>query len=136
MFSIRKSEDLPTVMELHAATFPSDEFFNHTKNYYWIAYEGRKPVGFAMATDFGKGILFLSRAGVLPKYRGNGLHRRLIHVREKFAKRNNSFNSIITYTTISNYQSFSHLIKLNYEIYKPEYSYAGKDVFYFRKIIK
>jgi hypothetical protein len=56
----------------------------------------------------------------------------MIKVRERWAKKL-GYKTVITYTLNDNYQSFSHLIKLNYEMYVPEYEYADKGCLYFRK---
>ena len=118
---------------LHQKTFPEDEFYEHKGNNYWLVKnEDGNYCGFCMATDIGSKMLFLSRVGVLKKYRGQGLHKRMIKIREAFAKRK-GFNCILTYTTKDNYQSFAHLIKAGYKLYDPEYAYAGLNVFYFLK---
>lgn len=121
--------------ELHEKTLPGDEFYLHSGNHYWsIINSNGNYCGFCMATDIGHNMVFLSRAGVLKRYRGKGLHKRMIRIREAFAKRN-GFKILITYTTKDNYSSFSHLIKEGYKIYEPEYAYAGPNVFYFIKEI-
>lgn len=120
-------------MALNDSIFPADEWYEHRGNIYWIVRFGKTPVGFAVGTNIGHRIFYLSRAGILESHRGNGLHKRLIKVRERFARSHN-FKYIITYTIKNNPESFCHLIKTGYEIYEPEHEWAD-DVFYFRKLL-
>lgn len=135
-FSIRRTFDEDLIKNLHTHTFPSDEYYKHNGNYYWIIRNDLdQPAGFCIATDIGSKILFLSRAGILKPFRGWGLHIKLIQVRERFAK-TNGFDSIITYTTKDNYASFCNLIKRGFKLYDPDWEYAGSNVFYFMKDLK
>ena len=138
MYRIRKTNDIFECRYLHEKTLPEDEQYDHEGNVYWLIQhvESGEYVGFAIGTDIGDGLFFLSRSGVLKSHRGQGLHKRLIRVREQYAKRN-GFSHVITYTSHTNPQSFSHLIKLKYEIYEPDYAWVGYNgIFYFRKKLK
>lgn len=134
MFVIKKTNNIFLVKEIHKACFPYDQFYDHEGNHYWIAYikHNHEPIGFCIGTDIGDKTMFLSRAGILLKWRGNGLHRRLIKVRERFAKKNN-FECIITYVKSNNPESFSSIIKLRYEAYEPECKYGTTNSIYFKK---
>ena len=135
-YQVRRSSDEERVKKLHGIIFPHDEFETSKSRFYWIVTnENGDDCGFCIAADYGHGVLFFSRAGVIKKHRGKRLHYRMIKTREAHAKRN-GYKHIITYTTTDNYQSFSHLIKMGYEMYNPECAYAGKDVFYFKKDLK
>lgn len=129
MIYIRATKDIETVRKLHKQTFPSDEFYEHKKNKYWIAYDDGRPIGFGIATDYGHNILFLSRAGVISKYRGRGIHKRLINVRLRFAKRNR-FKSVITYTAKSNLSSINNIIARGFKIYEPAEPWVGTSFLY------
>ena len=133
-FSIRQTKNVKLVKKLHDKIFHGVDFPEHIIPTMWIIKdEHGEPAGFCMtATLIDEGCLFLSRAGVIKKYRGQGLHNRMIKVRERFAKRD-ELKTILTYTIKENYSSFSHLIKLGYQLYSPEWEYVGNDVFYFKK---
>lgn len=136
MYMIRKSQNVSLVHALHKEIMPADSFYDHDGNHYWIVYirQSKKPIGFAIGTNLGDGIFFLSRAGVLSAWRGQGLHKRLIKVREEFAKKWD-FNYCITYVKQTNPQSFSSLMKCGYEVYQPDFPYGTKNSLYFRKLI-
>ena len=134
--SIRKTKDIFSVIALNNFIMPEDELNVDTNSYHWLASDKRtnQLIGFCSVSDYGQGILFLSRSGLLRSHRGRNIQRRFILIREQFAKRN-GFKKIITYTTKDNYQSMNSLIKSGYQFYDPEYKYVGDDFFYFIKDI-
>lgn len=134
-YYIHQTKDVELIKDLHSQTFPSDDFYEHKGNVLWVLKDcQKKPVGFCMATDIGDKIVFLSRAGLLSKARGKGLHLRMIHTRINWAK-NNGYHSVITYVSIENVQSSRNLLKAGLEIYRPDYEYAGENYNYFRKVL-
>jgi len=132
--SIREVKNLDPIILLNELIFPEDELDVGHNTFHWLARNkhNNEPIGFCSVSDFGEGILFLSRAGLLPEYRGRNIQRRFIRVREKFAMRN-GYQKIITYTLKNNYNSISSLIKSDYHIYTPAYEYVGKEFTYFIK---
>lgn len=133
--SVRKTDDYFGIMTLHKDIFPGDEYPSLNTLICWKAYVENVEAGFCTVNILPSedGVLFFSRAGVKKEFRGHGIHKRMIRVREMFAKRN-GFHTIITYVIKENVGSFVHLIKDGYKIYEPNYKYAG-DVFYFIKEI-
>ena len=75
-----------------------------------------------------------NRSWVHPKYRGNGIQKKLIKVREKAAREKDSL--IITYITIDNPASGNNLISQGFKMYTPSWQYAGTDKVYFKKDFK
>jgi ribosomal protein S18 acetylase RimI-like enzyme len=63
--------------------------------------------------------MYLSSAAVLPKYRSQGLHTRLIRARLKFAKKL-GYERVITYALSGNFASLNNLIKLGFRLYRPK----------------
>lgn len=122
------------LLELHTLDtmcFPNDDPYPKRGSYWWIAYEGSIPVGFAGLRPYpatGEG--FLCRVGVLRRARKQGLQRRFIRVREKKA-REIGLGWLVTYTLL-NPASIKSLVDCKYQIYKPQYMYAGYSL-YFRK---
>ena len=132
-YQIRQTDNLFDIVNLNELIFPG-ELIDVSRNIRgWIAYdENRKPIGFCTCTDIGYGLLFLSRCGVLPHHRRNGLHKRLLTVREQHARKED-YKMVITYVHKDNTSSWVNFVKRGYEVYEPEYDYAGKDFLYFRK---
>ena len=132
--SIRQTRDTFSIIALNAVILPWDDLDVGPNNRNWIATNELtgEHIGFCSVSDYGQGILFLSRSGLLRAYRGRNIQRRFIRVREQFAKRN-GFKKIITYTNKENYQSMNSLIKSGYKFYTPEYKYVGETFHYFIK---
>jgi len=131
--SIRKTDNEDLIYRLHTRIFPDDDFYYHNNNYYWLVNKGDKVVGFCIATIWtANRYIFLSRAGVIVSERGRNLQRRMIRVREQFARRNN-INLLLTYVKKDNIPSFVNLIKTGYIVYNPQYPYAESDCFYLKK---
>lgn len=128
---IKRIHDLAEIVNLNQFIFPQDLLDVSANVYGWISYDSGKPNGFCTCTDIGYGILFLSRAGLLPDYRGGGIHKRFITVRKRFGV-THGYNTMITYVRRDNYSSLANLIKYGFEMYEPEYDYAGKDFIYLR----
>lgn len=130
-FTVRNTtSNLGLIKEMHDKCFPGEEFYEHKKNFYWIAMDGRgTPLGFGLASDFGHGILFLSRAGVLAKYRGQGLHKRIIGTRIRFARRRN-YKCVVTYTARENHASANNLIECGFRAFSPELPWVGNNFNY------
>ena len=137
-YVIRRAEDFGDIIDMHHTIFPSDEFPPIPKSKIMALWEvmfEKERVGFAIATIVDGHTMFLCRAGILQKHKGNGLHRRLIKCREKFAK-GYGCSFIVTYVSKDGYRSFCNLIRMGYEIYDPAHKYVGDDFLYFRKVLK
>src|SRR5690606_22351986 len=101
---------------------------------HWFVWESGKdyPVGFCSAgismltdEDGNRCYAFLSRAGVLPEARGHKLQRRMIKVREKWAK-DQGLKGASTYVANWNTRSLINLLKSGYQIYEPHSYKRGK----------
>lgn len=129
---IRRTYDDELIDSLHERIFPSDEAPRQW-DAAWIAYEDDSPVGFATVKVADEGSsAFLQRAGVSSSARGAGLQRRLIRVREQWARRQ-GIKAMLTYTTYENHASISNLLKSGYRFYTPAWHWAGPDVHYYQK---
>ena len=130
MVTVRITNDFEAVARMHQICFPFDEL--DIDGVCWIAKDGDRPIGFAVArilpTD---GLFYFVRAGIIPSYRGRQLHRKLISVRIAHAKRNKL--TPITYTLIDSTASANNLIKRGFKSYRPEYQWAGANVNYWIK---
>ena len=132
LFKIRKTEDMELVKSLNDEIFPYDELETKEKTHAWIVTVKKVPVGFCTVDFLSYGIAFLARAGLKTEARGFNLQKKLISVRERFAKKN-GYYQIITYTMMDNIWSSVNLQKKGYCLYLPEYEYAGKGCLYWRR---
>lgn len=134
--SIRRTDDTDLVRELHAETFPADPWEDDLDIEHWLVTLDDEPVGFCSAILIGDdaNILYLTRAGVLPAARGAGLQQKMIKARLTWAKRQGA-EIAITYTVPDNWPSITNLIRAGFRFYDPEYAWAGRKMFYFRKAL-
>jgi GNAT superfamily N-acetyltransferase len=131
-------KDSPSTQErisgLDHICFPGDAPYNPVGSLWWVITSEGKDVAFAGIKPLKEGYGFLCRAGVLKSHQGQGLHRRLLRVRLRAAKRL-GMKGVITYTVSTNPKSMNNLIKAGLTLYNPAYRYAG-DVLYWRKDFK
>lgn len=118
---------------LQLTCLPLDEPLETNKGFWWIAYEGDLPIGFAaMSSSHRWGDTgYLSRSGVLPSHRGKGLQKRLLMVRERKA-RALGWRWLIT-DTRCNPASSNSLIARGYRLFIPTRPWGHSDALYWRK---
>lgn len=75
---------------------------------------------------------YLSRSGVLPAHRGQGLQARMVRVRERFA-RSQGGRWIMSDTHRDNMASSNTLIRCGYRLFSPREPWALPDSLYWRK---
>lgn len=113
------------VRRLWARGFPDDEWpgDHHT---YWIAWDGRAPAGFCSAVVLADdpATVFFSSSAVFPSWRGIGLHRRMIAVRRRWARRRGA-RCLITYVKAFNRPSAANLVRAGFHWYNPAVRWAG-----------
>lgn len=107
----------------------------HVNHHWWLAYHDNEPAAVAFAaivpSVIVKDYAFLMRSGVLKDHRGHGLQRRLVGVRERYARRL-GFWGLVSYT-IENPHSANNLIKAGMKMYTPAWDFAGPGACYWRK---
>ncbi len=138
-FKIRWTHRIDTVYQLHDIIFPGDELPELENAIHWVVYdENDTPVGFTILRELSglnKGSYFLSRAGIIKRCRGKGIHRRLVKVRENYVK-NDGGGTLVTYVAYSNPSSYCSLIRSGYLVYEPDCKYVGSGFMYLKKSIK
>jgi GNAT superfamily N-acetyltransferase len=132
VFAIRKTNNIPLVEVIHSEIMPFDRLPFEAAVFWLVWNQCYDPVGYCALTIIDPEIVFLSLCGLLPEARGNGLQKRMITVREKWARRN-GYRVMITYVLKSNPHSYENLIKRGFMLYIPEYEYIDGPVFYFKK---
>lgn len=132
-FRIRRTDNKTLVNSLCDRIFGPDLRHDRPNNVYWIVLNDYDtPVGFAILTPCGFGEAFLSRSGILPPARGKNLQTRLIKVRETYAKKA-GIKHLVTYAMRDNGASIKSLLKCGFNIYRPDWEWAGKEMVYFVK---
>jgi GNAT superfamily N-acetyltransferase len=121
------------LLRLQKDTFPADPKIACIEGYWWIAYDDGKPVGFSCLADVPswESTGYLSRVGVLPSHRGQGLARRLMRVCEQKAKKLGWARMIST--TYCNPPSANNFIALRYRTYEPQSRWGAPDTIYWVK---
>jgi len=100
---------------------------------FWLIYEGKSIAGYCANRYYTNPfVCFMSGCGILPDYRGNGLQKRAIRVREQAAKKL-GYNRIVTYTLKDNIWSANNFIRSGYKLYIPKYFYGSPNSLYFYK---
>lgn len=134
-------EDVDHLTDLHKLTFgDTAPLAELDYGAWWLIYPFKSgfmfqmPVAFAgiVPASLGNGIGYLKRAGVLKDHCGHGLQRRLIRMREAYARKQ-GWHTIVTETSPDNIPSANNLIKAGYKIYEPETKWGVKGAIYWRK---
>lgn len=104
-----KAADRGWMRDLDCACFPTDlSYWNSRRHVWWVARVNGRAVGYAACVVRGKGRVEFTRAGVLPQFRGLGLHAALLRRRISWCRRN-GHRSLYTYTSRANERSASNL---------------------------
>lgn len=122
------------LLRMQRECLPGDVPLSPSIGYWWIAYtETGVPAAFCSmkASLRWEATGYLSRSGVLPKYQGQGLQKRMIRVREAKARRM-GWKWLITDTS-ENPASANSLIFCGFKMYEPNRPYGLKTSIYWRK---
>lgn len=122
------------IERLHNLCLPDDEVLSPREGgYWWIAKYQDEIVGFCAFRPSTRWIDtgYLWRSGVVRAHRGRGLQKRMIKVREQFARKIGMVFMITD--TNDNPTSANNLIKCGYTMYTPSWPYAAETTCYWRK---
>lgn len=123
------------LIEMQKITMPADELLKpEDALQWWIAYDRDIPIAYA-ALSKSKQVPnrgYLSAAGVLPGYRGLGIQKRLIRVRQAYARRN-GMTCLVTDTVTSNPASSNSLIACGFKAFYPPHPWKIGQACYWRK---
>lgn len=112
------SEVADSIRRLDRRCFPADDPVVLTGAWWWVAYDGATPVGYAGLKPEGGDRYSLVRVGVLAAYRGCGLGRRLLKVRMALARRLSKHGVLKTYVWANNPESANNLIRQGFRVYR------------------
>lgn len=124
-------QELLYVLQLEI--LPQDKPAKTDKGWWWILYDGQYPVAFCgmyPSSTWGN-TGYLCRAGVLKNWRGKGLQKRLIRVRERKARKL-GWTHLVT-DTYDNPASANSLIGCGYRSYLPRNPWGADGVAYWIK---
>lgn len=122
------------IADLHEASFPGCDPWLDPDGDYWLARTpDGKTAGFAaMLCSRVEKVAYMARSGVLRPFRGQGLQRRLIRVRENWARKE-GMKALVS-ETVNNPVSATNLIREGFLPFKPATPWNENDnVTYWRK---
>lgn len=121
------------VDHLQKLALPGDKPYITSRGAWWVAYSGKEAVAFCgvVASHRWTDAMYLCRAGVAPRFRGLGLQKRMLRVREAHARRN-GMNWLIT-DTYNNPASGNSLISCGFKLWQPSVPWCKPGATYWRK---
>lgn len=136
---LRRTDEYDTILDLDRVCFPgfepiSERYFSD-RVAWWLAEDDGYPVAFGGIAPSSKllHVGYLCRAGVIPECRGMGLQRRLIRVREAYARRQ-GWSQVRT--DAASAPSANNLARMGYQIFRPEKPWSQvPGTIYFRKAL-
>lgn len=121
------------IKHIHLICLPDDDVLEPDEGYWWGVYYGASLAGFCAMrrssrwSDTG----YLWRSAVLHEHRGNGLQKRMIGVRERFARQLGW--AYMLSDTNDNPASANSLIACKYKMYNPSAPYGVDTTCYWIK---
>lgn len=133
----RHDGDRPLIEYLDSRLFTDEERVDYIdESVWWVGWKDEVPVAYAGARYIPEAnAVFLSRAGVLPEARGQGIQRKLISLRLRWANTTGAKNAI-TYTHPLNHPSANNLIRSGFLLYSPQWQWAGPEFLYWIRKLK
>lgn len=134
---IKRTDDLDLVAELDGQAFPEAPLTRSelARAAWWVVWH---PDGYPVAYAGARGCetipaVFLSRCAVMADWRGLGLQKRLLRVRERWARSLEGIEAIVTYTAPDNTHSMNNLIRAGFVTDRHTGPYCGSGFVYWRK---
>jgi GNAT superfamily N-acetyltransferase len=123
----------PLLHKMQKTCLPSDRVYFPSNGTYWIGYEADKPVAFCITAPSVSwaDTVYLGRSGVMPSHRGHGLQKRMISIRERWARRKGYVWCITD--TADNPASANSLISRGYRMFEPSKPWGLNCSVYWRK---
>lgn len=121
------------LMRMQKACLPEDDPMSLDEGWWWIGYDGDWPIAFCSMkpSQRYKNAVYMSRSGVSYYHRGFGLQKKMLRIRERFAKKQ-GFEWAFSDTT-DNPASANSLISCGYKLYEPKIHYGYDTTLYWRK---
>lgn len=121
---------------MQRACLPDDDPVFPDNGIWWFGYAGRQPVAFCLLKPSHRWLdtAYLARAGVLYLWRGKGLQKRMIRLRER-AARQLGYTWMVSDTT-DNPPSANSLARMGYQMFAPSIPWANDTSLYWRKRLR
>lgn len=121
--------------QLQRAALPYDEPMSTEEGSWWVTRVNDTPVAFAGSKRSSRwsDTTYLCRAGVIPLFRGLGIQKTLIRVREAAARK--AGRAWLITDTLDNPASANNLIACGFRLYDPHVPWGAKGTLYWRKRI-
>lgn len=132
---VRHEKAIALLNWLQLEILPADLPDDVTVGSWWVAYSDGSPIGFCGIKRSSRWVNagYLCRAGVLRKFRGKGIQKKLIRVRIAQAKKL-GWQWVIS-DTYENPASANNLISTGFQMYIPSRKYGADGTCYWRKRI-
>ena len=115
------AEDEALVLRMDAVCFPLDAPPVFAGAHWWIGWDGETPAAhcaWKIAEHDGVAVGFHYRGGVMPDFRGHGLQRLMLRLREDEMRRS-GLKKAVTYTDADGAASMRNLIAEGFRPYAP-----------------
>lgn len=114
MYTLRRTEDVDQVRELHDQVFGSS-YWPGDDQEYWLAFDGHGALAGFCSAKYSRehNTVSLTRAAVVRGARCAGLQRRMIRVRLAWARRIGAVR-VVTYCSVKNYPSMTNLLRCGF----------------------
>jgi GNAT superfamily N-acetyltransferase len=124
------------LIRLQKACLPDDEPADPNEGQWWLGYSGGQPIAFCQlkASTRWLDTAYLARSGVLYLWRGKGLQKRMIRIREREARRLN-YTWMVSDTT-ENPPSANSLARTGYQMFDPATPWGNETSLYWRKRLR
>lgn len=118
---------------LQKTCLPYDAPYLQKNAWYWVGYLDKTPVAFCILAPSLRwaDCVYLARAGVVFAFRGRGLQKRMILIRERLARKQ-GYKWAVT-DTAENPASANSLISRGYKLYEPKDPWGLSTAIYWRK---
>ena len=118
---------------MHKACFPEYPMIEPIGDW-WLVKADSRPAAFCVLWQSIKidHAGYLARAGVLEKYRGHGLQKRMIRLREREARRRH-WKVLVSDSNRGNVASGNSLISCGYRMWNPPVAWGNENSIYWRR---
>lgn len=121
------------IESLQKTCLPHDDPVFPEEGVWWVGYDNKQAVAFCLIRPSyqWEDTAYLARSGVLYYWRGKGLQKRMIRIRENHARRR-GYVWMISDTT-ENPPSANSLARMGYQMFEPTKPWALETTLYWRK---
>jgi ribosomal protein S18 acetylase RimI-like enzyme len=101
---------------------------------WWICYADDQAAGYCTIREKSPGVGYISRVGVLTRFRGNGLQKKMMRCALGHA-RAVGWKSVVS-DTANNIPSANSFISLGFKLFQPNEPWGLREALYWRKVLE